>query len=133
MRTFVQKKLWRDKLIEIMETNHGSRIAWRTLNDLEFDAQLRVKLEEEAQEVRVASSREKLIEELADVFEVIDTVRQLHGISMEDIDSIQTKKRNERGGFIGRKFIETAQHPIGSFGERYCLADPGKYPEIVQE
>jgi hypothetical protein len=39
--------------------------------------------------------------------------------NVEEIVAKQIEKRNERGGFIGRKFVETAQHPIGSFGEKY--------------
>jgi len=133
MRTFLQKKLWRDNAIDIMEKNHGSKINWRTLNDQEFNQQIRIKLLEEAEEVAMAQSRNELITELADLYEVIDSLLAVNNISMKEVTLKQTQKQNERGGFTGRKFVETAQHPIGSFGEKYCLADPKKYPEIVKE
>ena len=52
-------------------------------------------------------------------------------IKKEEIIAAQTKKRQDRGGFSGRKFVDIAEHPVGSFGETYCLNDPEKYPEIV--
>lgn len=133
MRTFKQNKLWRDKLIDIMEQKHGSKINWRRLDDATFDKELRIKLDEEVQEVIAAHNRAELIQELADVYEVIDTFAQLHDISKKEIIEAQTNKREERGGFAGRRFVDTAEHAEGSFGEKYCLADPEKYPEIVSE
>ena len=131
MRTFLQKKLWRDNAVDMMEQNHGSKIQWRQLNDQEFNQQIRIKLLEEAEEVAAAQSRNELINELADLYEVIDSLITLHAINTEEIITEQMRKRDERGGFAKRRFVETAQHPIGSFGEKYCLADPEKYPEII--
>jgi predicted house-cleaning noncanonical NTP pyrophosphatase (MazG superfamily) len=131
MRTFLQNKLWRDNAIDMMEQNHGSKITWRALSDQEFDQQLRIKLLEETEEVASAQSRNKLIEELADLYEVIDSLISVNDITSGEIIMEQMRKRNERGSFVGRRFVETAQHPIGSFGEAYCLADPQKYPEII--
>ena len=131
MRTFLQNKLWRDNAIDMMEQNHGSKINWRTLNDQEFNEQIRIKLLEETEEVIATQSRNTLIAELADLYEVIDSLIAVNNITKEEIIIEQEKKRNARGGFAGRKFVETAQHPIGSFGEHYCLADPQKYPEIL--
>lgn len=131
MRIFHQHKLWRDKAVEMMEENHGSKINWRYLNDQEFNHHIRAKLLEEAEEVVATESRTELILELADIYEVIDSLIAVNGITKEEIIAEQTKKHNERGGFAGRKFVETAEHPVGSFGEKYCMADPKKYPEIV--
>ncbi len=131
MRKFKQSKLWRDKLVAMMEQNHGSKIHWRRLDDAAFDEQIRVKLLEEVQEVIACKDREELIGELADLYEVIDTIADLHKISHEEIVRVQTEKRQERGGFSGRMFVDSAEHPVGSFGEQYCLADPEKYPEVT--
>ena len=132
MHTFLQKKLWRDKGINEVE-QQGSRINWRRLDNIEFDQQLRVKLLEETAEVQTASSKAELVAELADVYEVIDTLCNLHQISREEVVSLQTKKRAERGGFAERMYVETAAHPEGSFSEKYCRAQPEKYPEIKTE
>jgi len=131
MRTFQQNKLWRDIIVDLIEKD-GSKIHWRRLNDVEFDQQLRIKLLEEAHEVVESKNRQELIEEIADVYEVIDSLAQLHQISPDEIRAVQTKKREERGGFSGRKFATIAEHPAGGLGETYCLANPAKYPEITK-
>jgi predicted house-cleaning noncanonical NTP pyrophosphatase (MazG superfamily) len=131
MRTFLQNKLWRDKIVKKLE-GAGSCMQVRILDDATYDNELRIKLIEEAEEVKNAQSQHALIEELADVFEVIDALCALHGITLEDIKCVQEEKRNERGGFFERIFVEKAMHPIGSFGEQYCLAALEKYPEIIE-
>ncbi len=52
-----------------------------------------------------------------------------YGSSHEEIVTLQTKKREDRGGFADRRFVTLAEHPRGSMGEQYCLAQPEKYPE----
>ena len=131
MRIFLQKKLWRDNAIAMMEEKHGSKINWRRLDEQEFNQQIRIKLLEEAEEVVATQSRTELISELADLYEVIDSLITVNAIRIEEIITEQVRKRSERGSFSGRKVVETAQHPIGSFGEQYCLANQKKYPEIV--
>ena len=132
MRVFKQEKLWRDKMIAKAESQ-GSVLHWRRLDDAEYDKQLRIKLLEEADEVRLAQSRDELIGELADIYEVVDSLCALHNLSKSDIIAIQDKKRAERGGFAERKFVDTAEHPEGSYLANYCLAEPQKYPEIIEE
>jgi predicted house-cleaning noncanonical NTP pyrophosphatase (MazG superfamily) len=131
MRVFKQEKLWRDKMVAKAESQ-GSVLHWRKLDDADYDKQLRIKLLEEADEVRVAKDREELIAELADVFEVIDSLCALHKLSKSEIIAIQDKKRAERGGFAERKFVDTAEHPEGGYLANYCLAEPLKYPEILE-
>jgi predicted house-cleaning noncanonical NTP pyrophosphatase (MazG superfamily) len=132
MRVFTQNKLWRDKAVELMEKT-GSKMQWHRLDDAEYDKQLRLKLLEEAEEVISAASLEDLTNELADVVEVIQTLCTLNKISWDDVIAIQTKKRLERGGFDERMFVTQAAHVEGSFGDKYCLNDPEKYPEIIDD
>lgn len=87
---------------------------------------------EEAREVYQAQTREALLEELADIFEVIASFCEVHQVSMQDIIDKQNQKRLHHGGFKERKFVTVAEHLENSFGERYCLADPEKYPEIIE-
>ncbi len=130
MHTFKQNKLWRDKAPSMMET-HGSIIHIKQLSDAEYDEQLRIKLHEETAEVTAAQSREALLEELADLYEVVDALCKLHNISKDELLATQLKKYESRGGFYGRTFVTTAEHPAGSFGEQYCRAQPEKYPEVL--
>jgi predicted house-cleaning noncanonical NTP pyrophosphatase (MazG superfamily) len=132
MRTFYQNKLWRDKAVEKME-KHGSIMHWRRLDDAQYSQQLLLKLVEEAQEVVEAQSGHDLVEELADVLDVVDALCVLHGITSEQIAQAQATRYQERGGFSNRVFVEKAEHPEGSFGVEYCLAQPQKYPEIIEE
>ncbi|MBP7075338.1 MAG: nucleoside triphosphate pyrophosphohydrolase, partial [Rhabdochlamydiaceae bacterium] len=111
-RKFKQEKLWRDKAVDRLE-QIGSKIHWTRLNDDQFVDQLKIKLMEEAEEVCKAKTKESLLEELADVLEVIDSFCQLHEVTLQDVIDLQRKKHQERGGFQGRKFVTVAEHPIG--------------------
>ncbi len=130
-RKFRQNKLWRDKIPQLLE-GAGSVIHIEQLTDTQYDQQLRIKLLDEAEEVKSAQSTQELLEELADVFEVIDALYHLHNISPKEIKIIQEKKRTKRGGFMKRKFVTVAEHLEGSSGAEYCLAQPEKYPEITE-
>lgn len=129
MYKFQQNKLWRDKLPARMEAM-GSVIHIKQLTDAEYDEQLREKIMEEAAEVHSSNNAEALLQELADLYEVVDALCALHGITKEQLLAAQAKKREDRGGFYGRSYVTMAEHPAGSFGENYCRAQPEKYPEI---
>jgi predicted house-cleaning noncanonical NTP pyrophosphatase (MazG superfamily) len=131
LRKFKQNKLWRDKAVDRLEQT-GSKIHWGRLDADKFEKQLKIKLMEEAEEVCRAKTKESVLEELADILEVVTSFCELHEVTLQDITDLQQKKHQERGGFQGRKFVTVAEHPIGSFGEKYCLNDPEKYPEIIE-
>lgn len=131
LRAFKQNKLWRDKAIDMLEAQ-GSVIHWQRLDDHEFMQELKTKLLEEAHEVADALDTKGVQQELADVLEVVKAVCVAIGCSYEDIVALQEKKKHERGGFDGRRFVTVAEHPEGSLGEKYCLNDPHKYPEVVE-
>ncbi len=130
MHKFLQNKLWRDKAADLMRAT-GSIIHVKQLDDLQYEEQLKMKLREEIEEVCVAQGNTELIEELADVFEVIDAVCALQKISLEEVRTVQQEKRDKRGGFFERVFVTIAEHVARSSGEKYCRAQPDKYPEAV--
>ena len=130
-RTFKQEKLWRDKRVELIQ-QMGSKILWTHLDDAAFTEELKKKLLEETHEACNAKTKETLIEEFADIVEVIETWCNLHHFTLTDVMNAKHKKLQEHGGFQGRKFVTTAEHPEGSYAESYCLADPEKYPEIKE-
>lgn len=131
MHTFLQNKLWRDKAVDLTEAM-GSKVYWQRLDDSEYDKQLRLKLLEEAEEVAAAKTHAELISECADVLDVINALCLANNIPLDDVRAAQHKKHQERGGFDGRRFVTKAAHPEGSYSEQYCLADPKKYPEIIE-
>ena len=129
-RKFQQNKLWRDKAIDMAESK-GSKIHWTRLDDTAFTQQLKIKFMEEAAEVCAAKDKQALIEECADILEVINAFADLHNFTMHDVMNVQHQKFQERGGFAGRKLVTMAQHPKDSPLVQYCLKEPEKYPEII--
>jgi predicted house-cleaning noncanonical NTP pyrophosphatase (MazG superfamily) len=130
MHKFLQNKLWRDKAPDMMRAI-GSIVHVEYLDDVEYKKQLHIKLQEEVEEVCVAHDNKELIEELADVYEVIDALCTLHKISLDDVRAMQQQKRDKKGGFYTRAFVSVAEHIAGGFGEQYCRAQPDKYPEVL--
>lgn len=130
-RKFAQNKLVRDKIMSIIGA-YGSKFEWKTLDDAEFLEQLKLKIMEEAAEVCAAQTQDAIIEELADVLEVMIAWCEFLGCSLDDVIVAQRKKFEKRGGYQERKYIMTVEHVQGSPCEQYCLAEPEKYPEIIE-
>ena len=130
-KNFFYNKLVRDKTVERCY-HEGSKVVWHSLNDADYLKALKLKLLEEAQEVIGTQSKEELAEELADVLEVVNALCALHALSLQELQVVQQKKFEDRGGFYDRIFIKSVEHPIGSNYEKYCSANPEKYPEIKQ-
>jgi phosphoribosyl-ATP pyrophosphohydrolase len=62
------------------------------LQNRELQAALCDKLHEEADEVHAAATRDELVEEIADVQQVIDDLLMHSKISLADLKAVQTKK-----------------------------------------
>lgn len=97
-------KLVRDRIPEIIEGN-GEQPITRILNDEEYRTELIKKLNEEYDEV-VAASDEEVIEELADMLEVMESIAELHNKTLDDIILVKENKKNKRGGFSKKLFLE---------------------------
>ncbi|MBP9764702.1 nucleoside triphosphate pyrophosphohydrolase [Candidatus Babeliales bacterium] len=128
-RTFKQNKLIRDNILQLMQ-NNGSKLYWFELNDQDFQKQLKIKLVEESLEVQRTQNSIDLTEELADVLEIVYSLAKSHGLSAKDLEQARLKKQKEKGGYEQKIFLSFAEHPKDSPQERYCLADPDKYPEV---
>lgn len=97
-------KLVRDRIPEIIE-NNGEEPIVRILEDKEYRIELIKKLNEEYDEV-VAASDEEVIEELADMLEVMESIAELHNKTLDDIILVKENKKNKRGGFSKKLFLE---------------------------
>jgi len=98
-------KLIRDKIPQIIKNNKQTPII-RKLDEEEFAQELLKKLEEEVKEVIGAkNSKEELMKELSDVYEVIDTIVDLYKLDKNSILKLQENKQQERGGFKKRIFL----------------------------
>jgi predicted house-cleaning noncanonical NTP pyrophosphatase (MazG superfamily) len=92
-------KLVRDKIPELIRQS-GRHIEVRYLSGEQLTDGLAAKLIEEAHEAAEAvGNRYALIEELADLTEVISALTALLGIDPEEIDRAAQRKAQERGGF----------------------------------
>lgn len=92
-------KLVRDKIPEILDAK-GVEYEKRVATSEEYKAELIKKLAEEIREFEEACSPE----ELADVIEVIEALRQLPEYS--EVETIRMQKKEERGGFKERIILK---------------------------
>jgi predicted house-cleaning noncanonical NTP pyrophosphatase (MazG superfamily) len=121
-------KLIRDKLPAMMR-GQGLKVFTRRLDDAEFVERLRDKLVEEATEARGAAGRADLIDELADLTEVMLALAAASGIAPNEVEARRLAKRAERGGFDERVHNAAVEGEDGSVGVAYYLARPGQYPQ----
>jgi predicted house-cleaning noncanonical NTP pyrophosphatase (MazG superfamily) len=107
-------KLVRDYIPEIASKS-GKRCEVKILSESDFIQALKKKLVEEAEEAANSNSSIELIKELADLYEVIDTILLATGIERETLLAQQKQKREERGGFEKRlQLIWTEENAITS-------------------
>lgn len=119
-------KLIRDRLPAMMRAQ-GLAVFERRLDEAEYQAALREKLVEEAQEAREAGDGD-LIGELADVLEVVRALADAHGLSLDQVEERRLAKREERGGFEDRVFNAAVEAADGLPAADYYLARPQQYP-----
>lgn len=121
MKTVFFNALVRDKIPDFLESKECV-VHKIILGDDAFDQALREKLIEESAEVRLATSKDELIEELADLQEVIQALLRHHSIDKSDLEAIQLKKREAKGGFQNRTFVSEInfedQNPISEYYQK---------------
>jgi predicted house-cleaning noncanonical NTP pyrophosphatase (MazG superfamily) len=97
-------KLVRDKIPAII-TEDGERPVTRILEKDEYREALFAKVGEELEELLTASENER-IGELADLQEVLDSLACSYGYSPTGVRAAAEDKREKRGGFSDRIFLE---------------------------
>ena len=90
----VYNKLVRDKIPEIIEKS-GAKCKVRVLADSEYLEMIDKKLDEELKEYH----KDKNLEELADMLEVIYAATLARGYTLEELESARAMKKETRGGF----------------------------------
>lgn len=98
-------KLVRDNIPQIIENNNEKPIT-KILDDAEYKEELFKKLREECEEVAKSEDTTELLEELADVYEVIASIAKAENKDICDIMEIADKKRAVRGGFAKKVFLK---------------------------
>jgi len=102
-------KLVRDRIPEIIEAD-GHYAITRVVEGQEYQEALLAKLVEEAREAE-SSPPGELTSELADVWEVLQTLLKTLSITTGELEELAAAKRGRRGGFGARVFLEyTEKH-----------------------
>lgn len=94
MKTVVYNKLVRDKIPSIIESN-GKAALIKVASGTELLELLNRKLKEEMQEFKESGNTE----ELADIVEVIYSILDYNGITIEEFNNMRHAKNKERGAF----------------------------------
>jgi predicted house-cleaning noncanonical NTP pyrophosphatase (MazG superfamily) len=97
-------KLVRDRIPDIIQAK-GDKFVARIAGQDEFLVKLKEKLREEADEFIASGSPE----ELADLYEVIDTLMAEMNIDKKEVLEAQEKKRGDRGGFAKKIILESSE------------------------
>ncbi|MFZ7132982.1 MAG: hypothetical protein ACOWWR_11545 [Eubacteriales bacterium] len=98
-------KLVRDNIPKIIK-NNGKNCTFKHLSqDQEFYNALLDKVIEEIEELRESSNEE----ELADIYEILDAVIQLKDFESMHIDYLKIKKKEARGSFHDRIFLQEVE------------------------
>lgn len=128
-KRFKVEKLIRDKSIERMKKQNITCQS-RVLNEEEYAIALKNKLEEETAEVLEAVTREEIIDEMADVLEVLHALAQSQQSSMEEVEKLRAEKYVARGGFDQRIYGEYIEMAADNPKAEEFQNQPHKYPEI---
>lgn len=101
----IYNKLVRDNIPDIIRDDNETPVT-RILTDAEYERELYRKLAEECKEVYRAEDNDETCKELADVLEVIIAIANVKGKSLEDIIKLAEDKRNKRGDFSKKIYLE---------------------------
>ena len=104
MKTY--NKLVRDRIPEIIQ-KEGNTADIIILSEESFKQAIKEKLIEEATEVCNAQNRDDILSELADLQEVMDTIKQLYNINTLEVNTIQAVKALQRGKFEKRLYLKS--------------------------
>lgn len=103
-------KLVRDKIPELIRA-HGAVPVVRVLSDDEFVGELKKRLIEEAWEAHYADGM-ALVEECADIFEVMAWMMRARGIDPHEVFAMAEARRGERGGFSEKAFLVAVEEGV---------------------
>lgn len=99
-------KLVRDRIPSIIEMSGKNPIYEHIDDDATFYGLLKQKLKEEVNEVLEAESDYEIIEELADVYEVLRAICECKCVNVDSFEKIAEIKRQTNGGFSQRFLLQ---------------------------
>lgn len=128
MPKFRFNKLVRDKIADHIQAN-GGVVESRILDTDEYVIALKKKLAEELAEYGDATPEEEL-SEIADVYEILDTLAMVRGFSNADITAKRKKKNEKNGAFEKALFIDHIEIDENDPWLPYYRENADRYPEI---
>ncbi|MCK4264959.1 nucleoside triphosphate pyrophosphohydrolase [Candidatus Babeliales bacterium] len=128
MKRFLLNKLVRDNIVETC-LDMGGKPSYRVLSKDELFQALKNKIQEEALEIAEAEDQENLLEEIADVQEVLLEIMKVSGISQENVILRMKEKNQVKGAFSKAHYIDYVDLPGDCEMAQYCMCFPNKYPE----
>ena len=131
MIRFYLQKLVRDKVVKkCLDDEEVLHTEYRKLGEQEFRRELLRKVHEEADEIPLDDNqRNESLKELADLQEVVDTLRQDFNFSTEQVQEEMARKKQDKGGFDERHYIEYHDLADDSRWVKVFRAQPDKYRE----
>ena len=101
----VMNKLVRDNIPDII-INNGDVPIYHFLDDVQYIKCLKEKMVEEYEEIIKANTKEEVLEECADLLELLFALIKVNGFSEEELLNARVLKRDKRGGVDKRFFLE---------------------------
>jgi len=129
MPEFKLNKLVRDKLPYDYK-KLGQVAKYKELTLAEHKAELINKLIEEADEMKAVGSIDEIKSEIADVQQALDDLIKLYDINPIEINKIQQKKFDKKGGFSNGVFVETIKLNDDDEWVSYYRANSDIFPEV---
>lgn len=129
-KVFKISKLVRNKIYTIMTDGGATMYQKDNLTQEELIQVFKNKIVEEALEVREALSRENLLEELADVQDVLQGFLKALKVSDEEFDTIRQQKIAEKGSYDTPCFIDKVEVDSEHDYAKYYSLRPDKYPVV---
>ena len=108
MKKKIYNKLITDKIPGIIKKS-GSIPEITILDEADFRKALKVKMTEEAQELLEAESTDDVLNELADVEELVRAIAKNYSISLRELEEHRKAKLHERGGFKKKLFLSVVR------------------------
>jgi len=134
MIRFYLQKLVRDKVVKkCLDDEEVLHTEYRELDKQEFRRELLRKVHEEADEIPLGDNQcDESLKELADLQEVVDALRQDFGFSTEQVQEEMARKKQDKGGFDKRHYIEYNDLKDDSKWVKIFRAQPEKYREELE-
>lgn len=129
MKKFLCKKLVRDLCNHHFEKKNIKAVTLSLGKEALIEA-MKAKIIEEAAEVMEAKNREELLEELADLHEVIEAFMKVSEISPALLEETKRGKRERMGGFDQGFYIDHIEVPHDSPHLTDFSLRPHKYPPL---